>query len=119
MSSGPEAAFVLLVLQSMFWLMAGISAVPFAIAGEVFMGGLALATLLLALGTLLVGLCIVWRREWARRVAIAIEAICLFGSAILLLLPIGFNAGPVSLLVNALLPLSVIVLLRKDQEAFS
>ncbi len=117
-SSRPEAAFVLLLLQCLFWLIAGISAVPFAIAGEVFMAGLALATLLLALATLLVGLGVVWRRRWARRVAVALEVICLFGSALLLLLPIGFNGGPVSLMVNALLPLAVIVLLRKDQEAF-
>jgi hypothetical protein len=33
--------------------------------------------------------------------------------------PIGFNHGLVSILVNGVLPLAVIVLLPKDQEAFS
>ena len=118
-SSRPEAAFVLLLMQSLFWLIAGISAAPFALAGEVFMAGLSVATLLLALGTCLVGLGVLWRRRWARGWAIAIEAVCLFGTAILLLLPLGFNRGPVSLLVNVLLPVAVILLVRKDEGAFS
>jgi hypothetical protein len=118
-SSRPEAAFVLLLMQSLFWLIAGISAAPFALAGEVFMAGLSVATLLLALGTSLVGLGVLWRRRWARGWAIAIEAVCLFGTAILLLLPLGFNRGPVSLLVNVLLPVAVILLVRKDEGAFS
>jgi hypothetical protein len=106
-------------MQSLFWLIAGISAAPFALAGEVFMAGLSVATLLLALGTCLVGLGVLWRRRWARGWAIAIEAVCLFGTAILLLLPLGFNRGPVSLLVNVLLPVAVILLVRKDEGAFS
>jgi hypothetical protein len=114
-----EAVFVLLLMQSLFWLIAGISAVPFALAGEVFMTPLALATMLLALFTFLVGIGILWRRRWARGVAIAIEAACLFGSAVLLLIPLGFNRGPVSLMVNVLLPLAVILLVRKDEGAFS
>jgi len=118
-SSRPEAAFVLLLMQSLFWLIAGISAAPFALAGEVFMAGLSVATLLLALGTCLVGLGVLWRRRWAPGWAIAIEAVCLFGTAILLLLPLGFNRGPVSLLVNVLLPVAVILLVRKDEGAFS
>ena len=119
-SSGrAEAAFVLLLMQSLFWLIAGISAVPFAIAGEVFMAPLAVATMVLALLTCLVGIGILWRRRWARGLAIAIEAVCLFGSAVLLWIPLGFNRGPVSLLVNALLPVAVILLVRKDEGAFS
>ena len=118
-SSRPEATFVLLLMQSLFWLIAGISAAPFALAGEVFMAGLSVATLLLALGTCLVGLGVLWRRRWARGWAIAIEAMCLFGTAILLLLPLGFNRGPVSLLVNVLLPVAVILLVRRDEGAFS
>jgi hypothetical protein len=107
-SSRPEAAFVLLLMQSLF-----------ALAGEVFMAGLSMATLLLALGTCLVGLGVLWRRRWARGWAIAIEAVCLFGTAILLLLPLGFNRGLVSLLVNVVLPVAVILLVRKDEGAFS
>lgn len=114
-----EAVFVLLLMQSLFWLIAGISAVPFALVGEVFMTPLALATMLLALFTFLVGIGILWRRRWARGVAIAIEAACLFGSAVLLLIPLGFNRGPVSLMVNVMLPLAVILLVRKDEGAFS
>jgi len=118
-SDRAEAAFVLLIMQSLFWLIAGISAVPFAIAGEVFMAPLAVATMLLALLTCLVAIGIVWRRRWARGLAIAIEAVCLFGSAVLLLIPLGFNRGPVSLMVNVLLPVAVILLVRKDEGAYS
>ena len=105
-------------MQGLFWLIAGISAAPFVLAGEVHMAGLALATLLLALGTCLVALGVLWRRTWARGVAMAIEVVCLFGAAVLLLLPIGFNRGPVSLLVNVVAPVAVILLTRK-REAFS
>lgn len=118
-SARPEAVFVLLLMQSLFWLMAGISAVPFALAGEVFMTPLAVATMLLALLTCLVGIGVLWRRRWARGLAIAIEAVCLFGSAVLLLIPLGFNRGPVSLMVNVLLPVAVILLVRKHEGAFS
>src|SRR5437764_11813322 len=112
-SGRPEAAFVLLLMQSLFWLIAGISAAPFVLGGEIHMAGLALVTMLFALGTLMVGLGVLWRRPWARIWAIAIEIACLFGSAALLTLPIGFNRGPVSLLVNVVLPLAVLLLVRK------
>jgi len=119
-STRPEAAFVLLLMQSVCWLIAGIAAAPFALGGELFMAGLAVATLLLALCTCLAGIGIVWRRRRARRIAIALEVVCPAGAAIGLLLPIGANSGPVSLLVNVALPIAVIVLLRKDRrEAFS
>jgi hypothetical protein len=118
-SSRPEAAFVLLLMQSIFWVIAGISAAPFVLGGEVFMAGLALATLLLALGTCLCAIGILWRRRWARIAVIALEVMCLFGSAVLLLVPIGFNRGLVSVLVNVAVPIAVLVLLRKDREAFS
>ncbi|HEV2027629.1 MAG TPA: hypothetical protein VGS16_03745 [Candidatus Dormibacteraeota bacterium] len=117
-SSRPEAAFVLLVIQAVLWTMAGLSALPFAIAGEVFMLGLGMASLLLALATCLLAIGILWRRRRARRWVIALEITCLVGSLLLLLLPIGANHGPVSLLTNVLLPLAVLVLLRKPREAF-
>ena len=100
-------------MQSLFWLIAGISAAPFALAGEVHMAGLALATMLLALGTLLCAIGVLWRRRLARGLTIALEVVCLFGSAVLFLLPIGSNRGLVSILVNAMLPIVVIVLLRE------
>lgn len=105
-------------MQSLFWLVAGISAVPFFLAGEIHMAGLALGTLLLAFGTCLVALGVLWRRRWARGWAMAIEIACLAGSAFLIALPVGFNRGPVSLLVNVVLPIAVILLTRKH-EAFS
>lgn len=110
---------MLLLMQSIFWMIAGISAAPFALAGEHFMGALALATMLLALLVLLCAIGVLWRRRVAGGLAIALEVICLFGSALLFLMPIGFNHGLVSVLVNALVPIAVIVLLRKDREAFS
>lgn len=118
-SAKPEAAFVLLLVQSLVWMITGISAAPFALAGEIHMAGLALATMLLALGTVLCAIGVLWRRGWARGLVIALEVVCLFGTAVLFIAPIGFNHGLVSVLVNAALPLAVIVLLRKDQEAFS
>jgi hypothetical protein len=118
-SARPEAAFVLLLVQSLVWMTAGISALPFAVAGEIHMAALALSTLLLALATLLCAIGVLWRRKWARGVVIALEVVCLFGTAVLFIAPIGFNHGLVSILVNGVLPLAVIVLLPKDQEAFS
>jgi hypothetical protein len=106
-------------MQSLFWLIAGISAVPFVFGGEVHMAGLALATLLLALGTCLVGIGVLWRRRWARGFALAIEIVCLFGTALFIWLPIGANHGPVSLLVNAVLPVAVILLVRKDEGSYA
>jgi hypothetical protein len=115
-SSRPEAAFVLLLLQALFWMAAGISAIPFAIGGEVFMLALGMASFLLALGTCLLGIGMLWRRPWARRLVMALEVLCLVGSLLLLVLPIGANHGLVSWMVNLGLPTAVIVLLRKPAE---
>lgn len=118
LSSGrPEAAFVLLLLQSIFWVVAGLSAAPFVLGGEVFMALLSATTLLLALGTCLIAIGVLWRRRGARRLAIALEVVCLVGTFLLLVIPIGANHGPVSLLVNAVLPVAVIVLLREPWGA--
>ncbi len=110
---------MLLLMQSLFWLIAGISAVPFVFGGEVHMAALAIASMLLALVTCLVGLGVMWRRRWARGFAIGIEALCLFGTAVLLMIPLGFNRGPVSLIVNVVLPIAVILLVRRDEGAYS
>ena len=109
---------MLLLMQSTFWTIAGISAAPFVLAGETHMAGLALASMLLALGTCLVALGVLWRRRWARAWAMAIEVLCLFGAFVLVTLPIGFNSGPVSLLVNVVLPIAVILLVRR-RETFA
>jgi len=105
--------FVLLLLQGLFWFAAAIAAAPFVLAGEVHMAWLVMLTLLLALGTWLLGIGIVWRRAGARALAIALEVLCLAGTAILFTVPIGFNRGLVSTMVNAALPVAVIVLLRR------
>jgi hypothetical protein len=118
-SSRPEAAFVLLLMQALLWIIAGLSALPFALAGEVFMLGLGLASLLLALGTCLLAIGILGRRNRARRWAMRLEIACLAGSLLLLALPIGANHGPVAWMTNVALPVAVIVLLRKPREAFS
>jgi len=101
-------------MQSVFWFIAGLSALPFAIAGEAFMAGLGLATLLLSVATLVLGVGVLRRRSRARALTIALEVVCLVGTGVLLLLPVGFNHGLVSLMVNAALPIAVIVLLRKE-----
>lgn len=75
--------------------------------------GLGIASMLLALGTVLVGVALLWRRRWARRAAIAIESITLLGSLALFALPIGANRGLVSWLVNVVLPVAVIALVRQ------
>jgi hypothetical protein len=118
-TSVPDAAFVLVLMQSLFWAIAGLSAVPFVLGGEIHMAGLALLTLIFAFGTVLCAIGVLWRRRWARALTIAIEVICLASSALLQWLPIGFNHGLVSILVNVALPIAVIVLLPKDQKAFS
>ena len=118
-SSRPEAAFVLLLMQALLWTVAGISAIPFAIAGEVFMVGLGLASLLLALATCLLAIGILWRRNRARRWAIGLEITCVAGSLLLLAVPIGANHGPVAWMTNVALPVALILLLRKPREAFS
>lgn len=120
-SSRPEGVFVLLLMQSIFWMIAGLSALPFALAGEIHMVGLGLASLLLALLVCLVGIGILWRRRWARRAALGLEILCLVGAGLLLLLPIGANRGPVALAVNVALPVAVVVLLwgKKTRSHFS
>jgi hypothetical protein len=99
-------------MQSTFWVIAGISAFPFVLAGEPFMAGLGVASIALAVFGYLLGIGLVRRRRWSRRWAIVLEAMCLAGSALQLALPIGANHGPVAWLVNIALPLTVIVLLR-------
>src|SRR5260370_33365029 len=90
----PEAAFVLIVLQSMFWTIAGISAIPFAIAGGIFMLGLGIASLLLALFATMMGIGLLWRRRCARRGILPLGGICPGGSLLVLVLPVGAHHGP-------------------------
>ncbi|OLC14383.1 MAG: hypothetical protein E6I23_11455 [Chloroflexi bacterium] len=120
-TSRPETVFVLLLTQSIFWMVAGISALPFALGGELHMVGLGLATLLVALLVCLVAIGVLWRRRWARRTAIGLEIVCLAGSVLQLVLPIGANHAPVTLLTNVVVPAAVIWLLwgRNVRSVFS
>jgi hypothetical protein len=120
-TSRPEAAFVLLLMQATFWVTAGISAFPFVLAGEYVMAALGVATLALAAFACVLAMGLVRRWRRCRRWAIAFEAVCLGGSALLLAVPLGANRGPVSLLVNIALPVIVIALLRgkKMRAAFA
>ena len=120
-TSRPEIAYVLLMVQAVLWMVAGLSALPFVLGGEIHMLGLGLATLLLALFVCLVGIGILWRRRWARRVAIWLEALCVIGSVLLFLLPIGANHGPVAVITNVVLPGALIWLLwgRKTRAVFA
>ena len=120
-TSRPEGAFVLLLLQSIFWVVAGLSALPFGLGGELHMAALGLVTLMFALLTCLLAIGVLWRRWWARRVALTLEVVCMIGSALQLLLPIGANRGPVALLVDVALPAAVVWLLwgKKTRAAFS
>ena len=106
-------------MQALLWAMAGISAIPFALAGEVHMLGLGIASLLLALATCLLAVGVLWRRRKARRWVLALEIVCLVGSVLLIALPIGANHGPVALMTNVALPIAVIVLLRGQRQSFS
>jgi hypothetical protein len=99
-------------MQSTFWFAAGISAFPFALAGETWMVALGLASLALAGAGCVLAAGLVRRSRRSRRWALVLEWVCLVGSAVQLLTPIGANRGPVSLMVNIALPLAMIVLLR-------
>ena len=121
MTSRPEGAFVLMLMQSTFWVVAGLSSLPFALAGEPFMVLLAALSLLLATLACILAIGLVRRHHWSRRWSIALETVCLLGSVLLLAVPIGANHGPVSLLVNIALPASVVVLLfgKRMRAAFA
>lgn len=121
MTSRPEGAFVLMLMQSTFWVVAGLSSLPFVLAGEPFMVLLAALSLLLATLACILAIGLVRRSHWSRRWSIALETVCLVGSVLLLAVPIGANRGPVSLLVNIALPVSVVVLLfgKRMRAAFA
>ena len=111
-TSRPEAAFVLVLMQATFWMIAGLSALPFVLGGEVWMLLLAAFSFLLAAFAAWSAVGLVRRRRWARRATLVLEWICVAGALLQLVLPIGANRGPVSLLVNLVLPAAVVVLLR-------
>ena len=116
-SSRPEAAFVLLLMQGTFWFAAGLAALPFALAHEIYEAAVGSASFGLAAVAVALGVGLVYRRRGARRWAIALEAVCLAGGLLQQVLPLGANHGSVSLLVNLVLPAVLILVLFRPLPA--
>lgn len=108
--SAPEIASVLLVLQASLSLVAGLSALPFAIV-EPGMRVEATLTILVAIWMFVLARGVRRHRRWARRWVIALEALSLLATLLLTILPIGAMRGPVPMLVNLVMPASVLWLL--------
>jgi len=105
-----EIASTLLVVQACLSLVAGLSALPFAIIEP---GMRILGPLTIALAIFMFVLARGVRRysRWARRWVIALEAASLVITLLLTLLPLGVMHGPVPLLVNLAMPISILWLL--------
>src|SRR5260370_6255023 len=99
-TSRPEAAFVLLLMQATFWFLAGISALPFVLGGEVYMLLLAAFSFAVAGFAVCSGIEVVWRRQWARRAVLVPACICLICSLLVLSLPIVAIPSPLSCYVG-------------------
>jgi hypothetical protein len=115
----PEIASVLVVTQASFSLVAGLSAIPFAFV-EPGLRVLSLVTILSAVAMFWLARNLRRQRRWARRWVIALEAVSLVASLLLMVLPIGTMRGPVPVLVNLLMPAAVLALLisRSGRAAF-
>jgi len=82
---------------------------------------LSLVTILVATGMFWLARNLRRRRRRARRWVIALEALSLTASLLLMVLPIGAMRGPVPILVNLVMPAAVMVLLlsRSGRAAFA
>jgi len=109
-SSAFEIAGVLVVVQASLSLVAGLSALPFAIVEPGFRV-LGVATIAIAIGMYWLARNLRRGRRWAWRWLVTVEVVSLAMTCLLALLPIGALRGPVPLLVNVAIPLSVLVLL--------
>jgi hypothetical protein len=118
--SAPEIASVLVVIQASLSLVAGLSAIPFGIVEPGFRV-LSLLTILIATGMFWLARNLRRQRQWARRWVIALEALSLATSLLLMLLPIGAIRGPVPVLVNLVMPAAVLAALfsRAGRCAFA
>jgi len=118
-SSVPEITSVLVVIQASFSLVAGLSAIPFSIV-EPGLRMLSLLTIIVAIGMFWLARNLRRQRRWARRWVIALEALSLVASLLLMVLPIGAVRGPVPVLVNLVMPAAVLWLLwsRSGRAAF-
>jgi len=117
--SALEIASVLVVTQASLSLVAGLSAIPFAIVEPGFRV-LSVVTILVAIGMFWLARNLRRQRRWARRWVIALEALSLVASFLLTVLPIGAMRGPVPVLVNLVMPAAVLWLLwsRLGRAAF-
>jgi len=109
-NSASEIASVLVVVQASFSLMAGLSALPFAIVEPSFRV-LGATTILMAAAMFWLARNLRRERRWAWRWLVGEEVVSLAMTVVLALLPIGSIRGPVPLLVNLVIPLAVLVLL--------
>ena len=105
-----EITSVLVVVQASFSLMAGLSAIPFAVV-EPGMRVLAVLTILLAAAMFWLARNLRRGRRWAWRWLLTLEVLRLAITALLSLLPIGVVRGPVPVLVNLVMPATILVLL--------
>jgi hypothetical protein len=105
-----EIASVLVIVQASFSLMAGLSALPFAIVEPGFRV-LGAATILMAAAMFWLARNLRRERRWAWRWLVVLELVSLAMTVLLALLPIGSIRGPVPLLVNLVMPLAILVLL--------
>jgi hypothetical protein len=109
-NSASEIASVFVVVQASFSLVAGLSALPFAIVEPGFRV-LGATTILMAAAMFWLARNLRRERRWAWRWLVTLEILSLAMTALLALLPIGSIRGPVPLLVNLVIPLAVLVLL--------
>jgi len=105
-----EIASVLVAVQASLSLVAGLSALPFAIVEPGFR--------VLGVMTILIAAAMFWLarnlrrgRRWAWQWLVSLELLCLAITALLSLLPIGAVRGPVPVLVNLVIPMAVVVVL--------
>lgn len=108
--SAAEIASVLVVVQASLSLVAGLSAIPFAIVEPGFRV-LSVVTILMATAMFWLARELRRGRRWAWRWLVTLEILSLAMTALLSLLPIGIIRGPVPVLVNLVIPMAVLVLL--------
>jgi hypothetical protein len=111
-----ELASVIVVLQASLLLVAGLIALPFAIV-EPGLRILGVVTIVIAAAMLWLARNVRRQRRWARRWLIGMESLSLLISIALMLLPIGAVRGPVPVLVNLVLPATVVWLLWSRRPA--
>jgi hypothetical protein len=113
--SAAEIASVLVVLQASLSLVAGLSAIPFAIVEPGFRV-LAMVTILMAAAMFWLARNLRRGRRWAWRWLVSLEVLSLAMTALLSLLPIGTIRGPAPVLVNLVIPASVLILLAASKS---